>query len=85
MENLNSNLVLHKNIKMQKMPLLANHTNITIKNIRFNMSAIGYIKKRDRYRQIFGEKPKFLLIKQNGTVIKQPSKLETTISDFRPR
>ena len=38
-------------------------TNITVKNVEFNKLNPGYVKKRDRYREIFGDKPKYLYVK----------------------
>jgi hypothetical protein len=36
---------------------------VSITNVKFSISTAGYMRKRDKYRQIFGEKPKFLFVK----------------------
>lgn len=36
---------------------------LPVKQIRFGQTIKGGLKKRDRYKEIFGEKPKYLLLK----------------------
>lgn len=35
---------------------------INVHNMEFNKVG-GYMKKKDKYREIFGEKPKFVMVK----------------------
>jgi hypothetical protein len=35
-------------------------------NVKFSISAAGYMRKKDRYKEIFGEKPKYLYVKCDG-------------------
>ena len=41
--------------------------NVNIQQVKFDQNKQGMPKKKDRYREIFGERPKFLLVKRNTT------------------
>jgi hypothetical protein len=36
---------------------------LSIMNVKFSISAAGYMRKKDRYKEIFVEKPKYLYVK----------------------
>ena len=40
--------------------------NLKINNMKFDRLASNYVKKRDRYKQIFGDKPKYVYKKIGG-------------------
>lgn len=44
----------------------ANGECLSIMNVKFSISAAGYMRKKDRYKEIFGEKPKYLYVKCDG-------------------
>lgn len=36
---------------------------MNVKNVEFNKECQGYKRKRDRYKEIFGEKPRYIFKK----------------------
>lgn len=62
LENLNVNL--GRNVRpAAKVSVLPSGYSLNVQNLKFNKLATGCLRKRDRYREIFGDKPKIVMVK----------------------
>lgn len=61
------------------------NTNLSVKNMEFNKQSKEYIKKKDRYREIFGEKPRYILVKADDNEGLRKVKIGGSVTLFKPR
>lgn len=61
-ENFNVNLLGNFSKFHSQHSQSVNNCNVNVQNMEFN-SQKGYIRKKERYRQIFGDRPKVIYVK----------------------
>ncbi len=61
------------------------NTNLSVKNMEFNKQSKDYIKKKDRYREIFGEKPRYIFVKADDNEGLKKVKIGGSVTLFKPR